>query len=78
MELDIASIDGALHIPMGEIPGRINEIPRDRDVIVFCHSGVRSVSVTHYLQGEGYTRVHNMLGGIDAWSLQVDPTVPRY
>ena len=76
-ELQIAAIEGALHIPLAQTPGRLHEIPQEKEVIVFCHSGIRSQTVTAYLQQEGYS-VKNMLGGIDAWSLMVDETVPRY
>jgi rhodanese-related sulfurtransferase len=77
-ELALAKLDGALHVPMREIPTRLAEIPRDREVVVMCHGGVRSDSVAHYLRAQGYARVYNLSGGIDAWSCEVDPAVPRY
>ena len=73
-----ARIDGSMHIPMGEVPLRIGEIPRDRELIVYCHHGGRSMMVAGYLEGEGFERVLNLTGGIDAWSARVDPKVPRY
>ncbi|MGI0132736.1 MAG: rhodanese-like domain-containing protein [Thermoplasmata archaeon] len=78
IERATATIDGSIHIPMGQIPGRIHEIPRDRDLIVYCHHGSRSMMVAEYLEGEGFDRVLNLTGGIDAWSVRVDPKVPRY
>ncbi len=73
-----AAIQPSIHIPMYEVPERLAEIPRDREVIVYCHHGSRSEVVAGFLEGEGYARVTNLSGGIDAWSAQVDRTVPRY
>jgi sulfur-carrier protein adenylyltransferase/sulfurtransferase len=77
-ERELASIEPSLHIPMGEVPERLAEIPRDREIIVFCHGGGRSAMIAAYLEGEGYRPVGNLSGGIDAWSVDVDPKVPRY
>lgn len=77
-ELTLCRLAGARHIRMGEIAVRQHEIPRDRPVIVFCHSGIRSAAVTEYLRGQGFENVYNMLGGIDAWSRRIDPSIPRY
>jgi rhodanese-related sulfurtransferase len=77
-ELALARLDGALHVPMGELPERIGELPRDGEIVVMCHSGVRSERVTRYLLAEGFTRVANLAGGIDAWSNAIDPAVPVY
>ncbi len=77
-ELGLAAVAGAMHIPMGDIPRRLNELDRDKTIVVMCHSGVRSMAVARYLQNEGFAQVFNLAGGIDAWSREVDPTVPRY
>ncbi len=77
-ELDLASIVGAVHIPMGEIVARCAELDPHREVIVFCHTGIRSLNVTAYLGRQGFEHVVNMAGGIDAWSRTVDPSVPCY
>jgi rhodanese-related sulfurtransferase len=77
-ELAVARIPGALHIPMGEIAVRLSEIPDHRDVVVFCHHGKRSYSVASWLKRAGFTRVRSLRGGIDAWSCEVDPSIPRY
>ena len=77
-EVEYASLPKSLTIPMGEIPGRLEEIPNDRPVLVLCHHGIRSQQVAHWLHSQGYDRVENVSGGIDAWSLDVDPEVPRY
>ena len=77
-ELALASIDGALHVPMNEVPARLAEIPREADVVVLCHAGARSFAVARYLTSNGYERVYNVAGGIDRYSELVDPSIPRY
>lgn len=77
-EREIAAIEPSLHIPMGEIPHRSGEIPRDREIVVYCHVGSRSMMVAGYLHHQGFPSVANLAGGIDAWSVKVDPKVPRY
>ena len=77
-ELRLASVAGATHIPMGDIPSRLNELDKDKTIVVMCHGGMRSMAIAQYLQSEGFERVYNLAGGIDAWSREVDPTVPRY
>ena len=73
-----ASIGGAVLIPMREIPGRMAELDRDKEIVVFCHHGSRSAMVVEFLRRQGFPRAINMAGGIDAWSLAIDPGVPRY
>jgi molybdopterin/thiamine biosynthesis adenylyltransferase/rhodanese-related sulfurtransferase len=77
-ELTISQIQGAVNIPMSQLPARQPEIPRDRPVVVFCHAGVRSARLIARLQAVGYTNLVNMKGGINAWSKEVDPSIPRY
>ena len=79
-EVATAKIPGSLHIPMREIPARLAELEAHRQgrVVVHCHHGGRSQRVTHYLRQQGFPQVQNMSGGIDDWSLKVDPAVPRY
>ena len=74
-ELDVASIPDVLHIPMGEIPGRLGELERDREIVVMCRSGGRSMQVAQFLARNGFGSVANLTGGILAWSRDVDPTV---
>ena len=82
MELEIASIPDTVHVPMNDVPGRLDEIralaDNDKDVVVMCHSGHRSMMVARFLQQNGLERVFNLTGGIDAWSREVDPTVATY
>lgn len=73
-----AAILPSVHIPLAEVPERLAEIPRDREIVVYCHHGGRSEMIAGYLEGEGYLFVKNLTGGIDAWSAHVDPKIPRY
>ncbi len=68
----------SLHIPMGEITTRAAELDATRPVVCICHHGVRSAQVVDYLTRLGFTAGYNLAGGIDAWSIEVDPAVPRY
>lgn len=77
-ERAVARIEPSIHIPMNEVPARLREIPRDREVVVYCHHGSRSAMVAGYLEHAGFATVTNLTGGIDAWSTEVDPDVPRY
>lgn len=77
-EWDLSQLSGAVLIPMGEITSRVNELPKDKHIIVHCHHGIRSDAVCQYLRGVGFARVTNLGGGIDAWSREVDSAVPRY
>jgi rhodanese-related sulfurtransferase len=77
-EIAIAALDGALHVPMNEVPARLAEIPRDVEVAVLCHLGARSYAVARYLCDNGYETVFNVAGGIDRYAALVDPSIPRY
>ena len=77
-EHDKARIEGSTLIPMREIPARVGELPADREIVLMCHHGSRSAQVAQWLAGNGVARVHNLAGGIDAWSRLVDPAIPRY
>ena len=79
----IASLSGALLIPLHELNGRVGELAEegwghDDPVFVLCHHGVRSRTGAAILQGMGFQNVASVTGGIEAWSLRVDPAVPRY
>ena len=77
-EWDTARIVGATLIPMREVPARIGELDRSREVVAICHHGGRSQQVATFLEKNGFSRVHNLAGGVDAWSRTVDPAVPQY
>lgn len=77
-ELATARLPGSLDIPMGQIPARLDELPPDRPLIVMCHHGMRSLQVVMFLKHQGFESVSNLAGGIDAWSREVDPSIPTY
>jgi rhodanese-related sulfurtransferase len=77
-ELLLCRIPGALHIPMHELPMRLHELDPQRQIIVFCHHGMRSLAVAAFLREQGFSNVLSLHGGIDAWAVEVDPTMPRY
>ncbi len=71
-------IDGSTLIPLGELESRIRELPKDREIIVHCHHGGRSAQAVRLLEQAGIKNAKNLDGGIDAWSAEIDPSVPRY
>src|SRR5438309_9345329 len=77
-EYEIARIDGARLIPLGEIAERADELPRNRPIVIHCHSGRRSAEAVRLLQQRGFGNIYNLEGGIDGWSDQIDPGVPKY
>ncbi len=77
-EHEKARIAGSQLLPMREIPGRLAEIDETQEVVAFCHHGGRSMQVALFLEKNGFSRVHNLVGGIDAWARTVDPAVPLY
>jgi rhodanese-related sulfurtransferase len=78
-EFSTAHIEGSLLMPMGEVPGRAHqELDPDERMVVVCHMGVRSMNVAVWLRNQGYEQAQSLRGGIEAWSMQVDPAVPRY
>ena len=78
-EYETAHIDGSTLIPMNEIPGRAHqELDEEANILVLCHHGARSLSVAAWLRQQGFDKAQSVSGGIDAWSRQIDPTIPRY
>lgn len=77
-EWETARIEGSQHMPMREVPARLGEIAPDREVVAICHHGGRSQQVAMFLEKNGFSKVHNLQGGVDAWSRTVDPAVPLY
>jgi len=76
-----AKIEGAILVPMRSVPGELQDLEVRSDegtLIVYCHHGVRSLNVVNWLREQGVGACQSMAGGIDAWSLRVDPAVPRY
>ena len=78
-EIEKASIENSINIPMGDVPSRAHqELDPDEHIIVLCHHGVRSLSVTNWLRQQGFGKVQSVRGGIDGWARTVDPKIPLY
>ena len=77
-EVEQGTIAGAMKIPLGELTRRVGELPRDRALVVFCHHGGRSAQATGWLRMQGFDNASNLVGGVDAWSRLVDPSLPQY
>ncbi len=77
-ELAICKIDGAQHLPMGEIPARFEELDADKTIVCVCHHGMRSAQVAGFLMSQGFENIINLAGGVDRWAQEVDPQMARY
>lgn len=77
-EYALCRIDGALNVPMRELPAQLNELPRERETVVICHHGVRSAMAARFLEHSGFRTVYNLQGGVAAWASDVDPAMPTY
>jgi rhodanese-related sulfurtransferase len=77
-EYQLCCIDGTLHIPMGTVPARSGELAQDRDIVVICHHGGRSMQVATWLERNGFDKLHNLAGGMDAWARRVDASMAVY
>ncbi|MGV3713236.1 ThiF family adenylyltransferase [Pseudolysinimonas sp.] len=77
-EAEIVSIPGSTLIPMGQIPDRVTQLDSDAETVVYCHHGVRSSSVLQFLVANGFTEARHLTGGVDAYAVQADPSLPRY
>jgi rhodanese-related sulfurtransferase len=77
-ELNICSMPGAISVPMRAVPARYLELPKDKEIVVVCHHGVRSQQVANYLERMGFDKLNNLVGGINAWAREIDPKIPTY
>lgn len=77
-EVKICALPGSTLIPMGEITARTDELPRDKEIVVLCHHGMRSLQVACYLSEHGFASLYNLSGGIDAWAREVNTTLATY
>ena len=78
-EFSTAHIEGSVLMPMGDVPARAHqELEPDERLVVLCHHGIRSMNVTAWLRNQGFEQAQSLRGGIDAWSVEVDPAVKRY
>jgi rhodanese-related sulfurtransferase len=77
-EFEICAIPGTVKLPLPELPQRFQELPKDKLIVLHCHHGPRSKRAMQFLRSQGYRRVKNVPGGIDAWSERIEPDMPRY
>jgi rhodanese-related sulfurtransferase len=77
-ELEISALPGALNIPMNQISSRMGEFERGAEMVIICRTGARSGQVTNYLRSIGFTDVKNLIGGMNRWADDVDPSVQKY
>lgn len=78
LEVQTCALPGITHIPMGQIPARVAELDEDADIVCICHHGMRSMQVASFLERQGFAKVYNLTGGVDAWAHEVDPAMPKY
>ncbi|PPC91483.1 MAG: rhodanese [Methylobacter sp.] len=78
IEFRYAKIEGSVLIPLNQLSERLDELDKAQHVVVICHHGMRSLQAANYLVHYGFEQVSNLIGGVDAWSLQCDNQVPRY
>ena len=77
-EFEACSIGGSTPMPMNSVPARLMELEEEAEIVCVCHHGVRSMHVARYLERNGFTNVTNLTGGIHAWAVHVDPSMPQY
>jgi rhodanese-related sulfurtransferase len=77
-EYELCRIAGAKLIPMGTIPANLQQLDGDEPVVCYCHHGQRSLEVAAWLRAQGVEQAQSLAGGIERWSLEIDPNVPRY
>lgn len=77
-ELRLCALPGTLHIPMGQVPARLDELDPERETVVVCHHGLRSLRVAYFLQSRGFSNLYNLQGGVDAWAHEIDASMQKY
>jgi rhodanese-related sulfurtransferase len=77
-EYETCHLDGATLMPMHLVPIRVGELDDDQDIVCICHHGARSMQVAAFLERNGFSRITNLTGGIHAWAVQVEPSMPKY
>ncbi len=77
-ERNVCELPGAIAIPMREVTARTEELPRDSEIAVLCHHGIRSQQVALYLERVGFDKLNNVVGGIAAWAREIDTKMPTY
>ncbi|BAU50331.1 sulfurtransferase [Sulfurifustis variabilis] len=77
-ELQVCALPDSRHIPMRQIPLRVAELDPEAELVVVCHHGIRSQQVANYLDRQGFGRIYNLRGGVDAWAREIDPGMATY
>ena len=77
-EFSMARIEGSTLIPLGTLPNSLNQLDPADEIVALCHKGMRSADAVGFLLQQGFSNVKNLVGGIEAWSVEIDPSVPRY
>ncbi len=77
-EFDVCRIEGSTLLPLGQLVARLDEVPRDRPLVIVCHHGNRSGVATDFLRRAGFADVRNLVGGVERWATDVDRSMPRY
>ena len=77
-ELDVANLGESLHLPLGDLPARSGELPKDLPLVMLCRTGRRSLQATLWLRSQGYPQAVNLRGGVHQWSDDIDPTMRKY
>lgn len=77
-EFKHTNIAGSQLIPLNQIPARLSELDMEQEIVLICHHGMRSMQAAQFLSQVGFTKINNLVGGIDAWSLECDSSVARY
>lgn len=77
-EIELCQIEGSQHIPMHTVPMRCDELDPEREIVVVCHHGGRSMQVAMFLERKGYGKVFNLTGGVEAWACEIEPDMRRY
>lgn len=77
-EFQICRLPGSILMPLSELPARLHELDPEREIIVYCHHGIRSAKAAAFLRQSGFPHARNLRGGIDEWSRRIDPSVPTY
>ena len=77
-EYSLAKIEGSVLIPLGQVPHSLKQLDPSAEIVAYCHKGMRSADAVGFLLQQGYSNVKNLIGGIEAWSIEIDQSVPRY
>ena len=77
-EVELVQLPNSVHIPMGDIPSRLHELDPDSEIVVYCHHGVRSLQVVHFLHQHDFEHIVSLAGGIDVWAIEIEPEMARY